>query len=77
MKRPETGVMQFGDDWPGIFIRGDRALALAIYLEAALKNLEAGGAHGAPIRYGRSLMDLLRSCDARKNPEPQRALVME
>jgi hypothetical protein len=23
--RPETGVMQFGDDWPGVFIRGDQA----------------------------------------------------
>lgn len=20
--RPETGPMQFGDDWPGVFIRG-------------------------------------------------------
>src|SRR5258708_6381349 len=26
MSRPETGVMQFGDDWPGVFIRGDNAL---------------------------------------------------
>jgi len=24
--RPETGAMQFGEDWPGIFIRGDEAL---------------------------------------------------
>jgi len=24
--RPETGSMQFGDDWPGVFIRGDEAL---------------------------------------------------
>jgi hypothetical protein len=24
-ERPETGPMQFGDDWPGIFIRGDTA----------------------------------------------------
>jgi len=22
-KRPETGVMVFGNDWPGVFIRGD------------------------------------------------------
>jgi hypothetical protein len=24
--RVETGVVQFGDDWPGIFLRGDNAL---------------------------------------------------
>jgi hypothetical protein len=32
--RPETGPMQFGDDWPGVFIRGDSALmgyAPAVY----------------------------------------------
>lgn len=23
--RPETGPMQFGDDWPGVFVRGDNA----------------------------------------------------
>jgi hypothetical protein len=25
--RPETGAMRFGDDWTGIFLRGDDALA--------------------------------------------------
>lgn len=25
MRRPETGPMQFGNDWPGVFIRGDDA----------------------------------------------------
>jgi hypothetical protein len=24
--RPGTGPMQFGDDWPGVFIRGDDAI---------------------------------------------------
>ena len=27
--RVPTGVVQFGEDWPGVFIRGDEALALA------------------------------------------------
>lgn len=27
--RVESGVVQFGEDWPGVFIRGDEALALA------------------------------------------------
>ena len=32
-ERVETGPVQFGDDWPGVFIRGDNAMALALYLE--------------------------------------------
>lgn len=34
--RAETGQMQFGDDWPGVFIRGDNALYYAMQLETAL-----------------------------------------
>ncbi len=30
--RVETGPVQFGDDWPGVFIRGDRAGWLALKL---------------------------------------------
>ncbi len=30
--RPETGPMQFGDDWRGVFIRGDNALMLYVPL---------------------------------------------
>lgn len=32
MRRMETGAMQFGDDWPGIFMRGDYALMMAAAL---------------------------------------------
>lgn len=31
-QRVETGAIQFGDDWPGVFIRGDNAGALAMQL---------------------------------------------
>lgn len=34
--RVETGAVQFGDDWPGVFIRGDNAFALAMTLQALL-----------------------------------------
>jgi len=30
LPRVETGAIQFGDDWPGLFIRGDNAHALMI-----------------------------------------------
>jgi hypothetical protein len=33
LDRVETGAVQFGDDWPGLFIRGDRAIHLAICIE--------------------------------------------
>lgn len=35
--RVETGAVQFGDDWPGLFIRGDNAFALAINVQALLE----------------------------------------
>jgi hypothetical protein len=37
--RVETGPMQFGDDWPGVFFRGDNALVFAMMLEQALKEM--------------------------------------
>jgi hypothetical protein len=36
-QRVESGVVQFGDDWPGVFIRGDNAMTFAHVLRAALK----------------------------------------
>jgi hypothetical protein len=38
-ERVETGPVQFGDDWPGLFIRGDDCLALFFYLS----KVEASG----------------------------------
>ncbi len=32
LPRVETGAVQFGDDWPGLFIRGDNALALMLWI---------------------------------------------
>jgi hypothetical protein len=38
--RIETGRMQFGADWPGVFIRGDEALGFARALRDVLKSAE-------------------------------------
>lgn len=35
-QRVETGAVQFGDDWPGTFIRGDNAAYYAMCLDALL-----------------------------------------
>lgn len=31
-KRVETGAVQFGEDWPGVYLRGDNASASAIMM---------------------------------------------
>jgi hypothetical protein len=38
--RVETGAVQFGDDWPGVFIRGDNAFGFIGALEAAIAKFE-------------------------------------
>lgn len=36
-ERVETGSVQFGDDWPGVFIRGDNAGYYALILKSAIE----------------------------------------
>lgn len=36
-RRANTGVVQFGNDWPGVFIRGDEAMGFAAVADAALR----------------------------------------
>lgn len=74
--RAETGPMQFGDDWPGVFIRGDNALALSINLEHIASFLEGNPGARAPahmISRLRSAARLLAKCDARSEPTCQYA----
>jgi hypothetical protein len=41
-ERVETGPVQFGDDWPGVFIRGDNAFYIAMCLRRVVEHgLEA------------------------------------
>ena len=60
--RVETGPTQFGEDWPGLFIRGDEALGLAKLIEKLQfdgTSLPCGGANGALLN---RIADLLKSC---------------
>lgn len=34
--RMETGPVAFGNDWPGVFIRGDNAFAFAMVIDEAI-----------------------------------------
>lgn len=36
-ERVEDGPIQFGDDWPGSFLRGDTCAFFAIHLEQYIK----------------------------------------
>lgn len=38
--RVETGSLQIGDDWPGVFIRGDAAAYYSMMIESFLENRE-------------------------------------
>lgn len=58
--RPETGPMQFGDDWPGVFIRGDNALFNVRALDAALHYLPQDRWDVRAMLQG--LRDTMKSC---------------
>jgi hypothetical protein len=73
--RPATGAVQIGDDWPGIFIRGDEALAYASKLKFLISTLEArvhqlSEAEVAAWARVQELADLLESCRVTR-PEPR------
>lgn len=36
-ERVESGAVQFGNDWPGVFIRGDNAMFYAMALKRVLE----------------------------------------
>lgn len=38
VRRVESGPVQFGDDWPGLFLRGDSCFAYALALKAERSN---------------------------------------
>lgn len=42
IERMESGPIQFGEDWPGYFLRGDRAFALIQGRETVLRLMETG-----------------------------------
>ncbi len=39
--RVETGAVQFGDDWPGLFIRGDNAFGILLAIKRLDEDLGA------------------------------------
>lgn len=66
MQRIETGIVQFGDDWPGVFIRGDNAA----YYSMVLDRLMSGYADPLTIGVLAGLNELLKSSRQYSNNAP-------
>lgn len=66
--RPETGAMSFGDDWPGVFIRGDEAHEMEQFARMAAEALEASDCSGLSSWVDR-IADVLN--EARESKDPQ------
>ena len=66
-ERVETGPIQFGDDWPGVFIRGDNAAGYAQSLEALLNSHPSPNfVHEAVCK---GLIRTLQSCNLVMHPD--------
>lgn len=65
MRRMESGPVQFGDDWPGVFLRGDNAMAYAMYLRNVAEVIECNDpGHAFDALQLRWLADELSGCKA-------------
>jgi hypothetical protein len=70
MSRPESGAIRFGDDWPGLFLRGDDAVGYGSTLSSALSAIRAGDDPGVIFLLElEELRDLLLSVDEREETE--------
>lgn len=64
-ERVETGPIQFGDDWPGVFFRGDNALYFGYMLNSLLNNIEIAKDNIIITSVLKGLANDLTSCDYR------------
>ena len=62
--RAESGVVCFEDDWPGIFLRGDDAIPMSMYLTQFLDESDRGEMTDPIIKAAlRSLAESLNECN--------------
>lgn len=70
--RAESGYMKFGEDWRGVFIRGDNAYLYALHLAELLRDKE-GVARSELSPFNRAvlrgLLRLLEGANEHEHPE--------
>lgn len=76
MMRLETGVIQEGDDWPGVFIRGDNAFADAMALREVLTAVNPSMCNPISLHMVEGLLALLESSNVANKPEPQKVYLV-
>lgn len=69
--RPETGPMRFGEDWPGIFIRGDCAFGFAMSLQTLANKQLDPNIRSIYAAQAEALAKLLLACDVSKKSPTQ------
>lgn len=67
-RRAETGPMAFGEDWPGIFIRGDNAVYYSMMLRQYLADPNSKSEFILQTLHG--LADLLSGCKVTEDGDP-------
>lgn len=71
--RANSGAMQFGSDWPGVFMRGDDALFQAAFLEELTRKIENGEeVHQFDLLRLQQLTNSLQACGYRKDMTVQK-----
>ncbi len=77
--RPETGNMRFGNDWTGVFLRGDYAVPVSFYLRSTIESIEKGEKLSVlHLSMLRGLAETLEDCRHRTGlPEAQMAVLAE
>lgn len=58
--RVESGAVQFGDDWPGLFLRGDHCIALLADIRRFAKEIGSDRLIMLPIPTGAKIALLTR-----------------
>lgn len=70
--RPESGRMRFGDDWTGVFLRGDWAGPHAMYLSRVIEDIKAGRQPDVrSLIYAGYIVEMLAGSDERAGGEVQ------
>lgn len=64
--RVETGAVQFGDDWPGLFIRGDDAIMLAAAMRRVIAGMDKD--HSAKVLLAEIFVAIERKVIQKKKP---------